>query len=167
MNLLSNNRVNLVLLDVKMPVMDGLETATMILKQYPRVRVVMLSMFDEEALIVNLIKLGIDGFIDKSDKNMEAALITTIQGNYYFSPNIEPYCARAKEEAYQCKPVTLTPREEKLLPLIARGKNSQEIARELSLSKFTVESYRKELLAKFDLSNSTALVDFAHRTGLL
>jgi DNA-binding NarL/FixJ family response regulator len=167
MNLLSNNRVNIVFLDVKMPVMDGLETATMILKQYPRVRVVMLSMFNEEALIINLIKIGVDGYILKDDKNLEEALITTVKGNYYFSADIEPYCERAKEETYQGKPVTLTPREEKLLPLIARGKNSQEIARELSLSKFTVESYRKELLAKFDLSNSTALVDFAHRTGLL
>jgi DNA-binding NarL/FixJ family response regulator len=167
MNLLANQRVNIVFLDVKMPVMDGLETATMILKQYPRVRVVMLSMFNEEALIVNLIKIGVDGYILKDDRNLEEALVTTLKGNFYFSPEVEPYCLRAKEDSYTSKPVTLTPREEKLLPLIARGKNSQEIAKELSLSKFTVESYRKELLAKFDLSNSTALVDFAHRTGLL
>lgn len=168
MSLISAHRINTVFLDVKMPVMDGLETAAMILKQHPRIRVIMVSMFEEESLVVNLVRLGVDGFILKDDKNMEDAIANVMRGNFYFSPAIEQFCIRAKEEAnYPTKPVTLTPREGRLLPLIARGKNSEEIARELSLSKFTVESYRKELLAKFDLSNSTALVDYAHRTGLL
>jgi DNA-binding NarL/FixJ family response regulator len=98
---------------------------------------------------------------------MEEALSECSKGNVYFSKRIEPFYLRSQQKDYQHRPVKLTPREEKLLPLIAAGKNSQQIASELSLSKFTVESYRKELLAKFDLTNSTALVNFAHRIGLL
>lgn len=165
--LLSENPVDLVFMDMKMPGMNGFETTALIRERHPMVKIVITSLYDEEALIVHLVRRGIFGYILKNDPKLEEGLAACVRGDFYFSSQIEPYYIRALQKEYKTKPVKLTPREEKLLPLIAQGKNSQEIADELALSKFTVESYRKELLAKFDLSNSTALVDFAYRIGLL
>jgi DNA-binding NarL/FixJ family response regulator len=167
LNLLSLHPINIVIMDIKMPGMSGFETTGVIRRLHGSVKVYITSFYDEEALITNLIKMGISGYILKDDNNQEEALEKASKGLTFFSKRIEPFYLKAQHKDYQHRAVKLTPREEKLLPLIAQGLNSQEIAAELTLSKFTVESYRKELLAKFDLSNSTALVDFAHRTGLL
>lgn len=167
LNLLSLHPINMVIMDIKMPQMSGFETTQVIRRLHSNVKIYIASLYDDEALITNLIKMGISGYILKDDPNLEEALTEVAKGNIFFSKRIEPFYLRSLNRDYQHRAVKLTPREEKLLPLIAKGKNSQEIAAELSLSKFTVESYRKELLAKFDLSNSTALVDFAHRIGLL
>jgi DNA-binding NarL/FixJ family response regulator len=167
LNLLSLHPIDIVIMDMKMPSMNGMETTQVIRRLHPNVKIYISSLYEDEALITNLIKLGISGYILKDDPNQEEALAEAAKGHIFFSKRIEPYYIKSLQRDYQHRAVKLTPREEKLLPLIAKGKNSQEIAAELSLSKFTVESYRKELLAKFDLSNSTALVDFAHRIGLL
>lgn len=167
LNLLSLHPINIVIMDIKMPGMNGFETTGVIRRLHPSAKIYINSFYDEEALITNLVKMGITGYILKDDPNQEEALTAAAAGHVFFSKRVEPFYIKALQKDYQHRAVRLTPREEKLLPLIAQGKNSQEIAVELSLSKFTVESYRKELLAKFDLSNSTALVDFAHRTGLL
>jgi two-component system, NarL family, nitrate/nitrite response regulator NarL len=166
-NLLSLHPIDIVIMDVKMPVMSGFEATSVIRRLHANVKVYITSMYEDEALITNLVRMGISGYILKDDVNMEEALSECAQGNTYYSKRIEPFYLKTQDKEYQYKPAKLTPREEKLLPLIAAGKNSQQIASQLSLSKFTVESYRKELLAKFDLTNSTALVNFAHRIGLL
>jgi DNA-binding NarL/FixJ family response regulator len=167
LNLLPLHPINIVFMDIRMPGMTGFETTSIIRRLHSQVKIYIASLYDEEALITNLIKMGISGYILKDDPNQEEAIAACARGDVFFSKRIEPFYIKSQQRDYQHRAVKLTPREEKLLPLIAQGKNSQEIAAELSLSKFTVESYRKELLAKFDLSNSTALVDFAHRTGLL
>ena len=167
LEILKESKVQLILLDVKMPVMDGFDTAVRVSKQFPSIKIVMLSTYDEESLIFNFIKIGISGYMLKNDDQLEEAIQTVMLGSFYFSKELKPIICKAQQTLKNIKPVQLSSREARLLPLLAKGKNSDEIARELSLTKHTVESYRKDLLAKFGVSNCTELVDYAHRTGLL
>jgi two-component system, NarL family, nitrate/nitrite response regulator NarL len=167
LKILSTSKIDLVLLDVKMPVLDGFDTAPIILEKHPHARVIMLSMFDDESLIINLIRMGIDGYILKNDSKLVHGLEQVLNGQFYISPAVEHMHHNAKQTTVSVKPIKMTPKEERLLPLLAKGKNSREIADALMLTKNTVESYRKELLAKFEVNNCIELVDFAHRTGRL
>lgn len=164
---LQEHKIDVVFLDVKMPGMDGYDAAAQILQRHPGTRVIMLSLFDDESLIVNLIRLGIHGYILKNDPDIQRALEVVLAGEFYISPALQPVREKSDAGTAVLKPVKMTQKEERLLPLLAKGMNSREIAEALSLTKNTVESYRKELLAKFEVSNCTELIDYAHRTGRL
>lgn len=165
--ILSGRHVDLLILDIKMPELNGYETARWALKNFPELKILVITMFDEPSLIENFIDLGVAGYMLKSDGDLESAVNTVMSGKFYYTKEIEEAIRNAQFSGDSLIPVTLTEKEKKLLPLIAQGRSSEEMAEMLSLKKNTIESYRKDLLEKFKVSNSNELINYAHRTGLL
>jgi DNA-binding NarL/FixJ family response regulator len=167
LEILNLRKVDLLILDMKMPELNGFEAAELALKKHPGLKILVVTMFNEPALIMNFIDIGISGYMLKSDSDLDWAVRTVMAGQFYYSKELEPTIKRAQFAVDKPVPVTLTHKEKKILPLIAQGKSSEEMAELLSLKKNTIESYRKDLIEKFKVSNSSELVDYAHRTGLL
>ncbi len=159
---------HLVLLDYNMPELDGYETSKIILKKYPNVKILIVTMNDAETIINPLIKLGIHGAVIKNIGNVELTLaIEKISmGNTYFSQEIISNIAKALKQ----KEVILaqfTPREKDILKLLKQGLNSKQIADQLFISHHTVESHRKNLLSKTDSKNTTQLLNYAMENKLI
>lgn len=161
--ILDSYEIDLAILDMRMPGKNGFQTAEWASANRPGVKILVATTYNEASLILNFINLGIAGYMLKSDAGLEEAIETVMTGGFYCTPGLMP----SRTSAQGIRPVSVTEKEKKILELIALGKSSEEISFALSLTKNTIDSYRKDLLEKFQLSNSTQLIDYAHRTGLL
>ncbi|HMV08760.1 MAG TPA: response regulator transcription factor [Cyclobacteriaceae bacterium] len=164
---LLETHVDLLILDMKMPRLNGFETVEWAAKHRPKLKILIITMYDEPALIINFMRLGVSGYMHKSEGNLEEAVRDVLNGRFYYSKFLETTITQAQVAVENPAPVTLTAKEKRILPLIAEGRSSEEIAGILNLKKNTVESYRKDLIEKFKVKNSSELINFAHRTGLL
>ncbi len=165
-----------VILDLQMPGLGGMETLRLIHARYPSVHIVILSVFGDEAYVVEALRAGASAYVLKASTNEDlvAAVRDVLQGKRYLSSSlseqaIEAYIqtsesARAGEE----NPLELlTPREREVLRLTAQGLTNAEIARMFTLSPRTVETHRANLMHKLGLHSQLDLVRFAMENGLL
>lgn len=162
------NEPDLVLLDVSMPGMNGLQAAEKVIELYPSVRILMVTMNDEADIIKDLMQAGVNGIILKNTGKAEfiLAIDEVMKGNGYFSQRITQQLARdyrsAKKEEWQ-----LTKREKEVLHLIYEGLSTSEIAQKLFISSYTVETHRKNLFIKSGLNKSSQLVKKAQELGYI
>ncbi len=162
---------DVVLMDIAMPGMDGLEATRRITKQFPHTRVLILSQYDNKEYILSAIKAGSAGYVPK--RALGSELVTAIRSVYKGDSFLYPTAATALIEDYRQKAVTsdpydqLTPREKEILKLIAEGHTSQEIANLLFISLKTVMGHRSRLMEKLDLQNHTELIKYAIRKKLV
>lgn len=163
---------DIVLMDIAMPGLGGLEATQEIHKQYPDSRVVILSQHDDSEYVFPILKAGAAGYILKKAVGTElvAAIRAVHQGGSFLYPSvatavIEGYIQRGEdaESSYD----RLTDREKQVLRLIAEGRTNREIAEMLSLSVKTVIAHRANLMEKLDIHNRTELVKYAIRKGLV
>jgi DNA-binding NarL/FixJ family response regulator len=158
--------VDIVLMDINMPEMDGLECTTYLNKHYPEVRVIALSMHDNPRLAKRMIKNGAFGFLLKNssrDKIIEA-INQVHQGKNYFDPNLMQTffdVDERKSSSSFSKKDLLTKRELEIIQLIYEEKTTGEIADQLSISTHTVESHRANVLLKLEIKSSIGLVKWA------
>jgi len=157
---------DLVLMDIQMPVMDGVEASTIALQEYPDLKILILSMFTDEKYYNSLVQIGAKGFILKeSDHDEVASAINTIMtGKLYFSQELLVELLKKKQDIKQ---IDLKPRELEILKLLCKGMSSIEIAKELFISTRTVEKSRSELLQKTNTTNSISLAIFAVKNNLV
>lgn len=161
---------DVILLDLVMPRMDGVQATLEIRKVYPKARILVLTSFAENHMVFSAIKAGAMGYLMKDTSSDE--LIQAIRDTYHNKPALGPDIARKLMEDIQgeMSPVqgdsTLTEREIEILQQMALGKTNQDIADELVLSERTVRTHVTNILAKLGLSNRTQAVLFALRTGL-
>jgi two-component system response regulator NreC len=165
---------DVVLMDIAMPVMDGLEATRRIHKEFPGTKVLVLTQYTEEEYIFSIIEAGAQGFLSKTAASSELA--SGIRAVHDGKSFLSPVAAKALVEDYQR--VTprreegdpyrqLTGREREILKLIAEGYTAKEIADLLVVSTKTVEGHKTNLMAKLDIHNKTDLVKYAIRKGLI
>lgn len=171
LELADKHRPDVVLMDIAMPELNGLEATERLKKQFPRMRVLLLSMHADEAYVSQALAAGADGYILKNAGvvELELAIQAAARGESYLSPAVAkkvisgragPHMARAGWQR-------LTPRQREILQAIAEGSSTKAIAAKLGLSVKTVETHRAKLMERLDIHDVAGLVRYAIRVGLI
>jgi DNA-binding NarL/FixJ family response regulator len=172
LRLIEIHRPDVVLIDIVMPGLNGLEVTARVSKEFPQVRVIILSMYVNEGYVGRALRAGAAGYIVKGADpgELEIAIRAIAQGEKYLSPGVSKYVLTdyIRHIAGEVKPLELlTPRQREVLQLIAEGYTTKKIARTLDISVKTVESHRKQLMERLDIHDIAGLVRYAIRVGLV
>ena len=167
-------RPQMVVMDLGLPGLNGVETTQEILRFHPECKIVVLSMYDDENSVVGAIRAGARGFILKraSDMDLIEALRMVAGGGIYLSPQVsDRLLLRIQKGDLESRQPhaaleTLSPRELQVLRMVAEGKTSKEIGNLLELSEQTIRSYRKTMMRKLRVNNVAGLTQLALSTGL-
>ncbi|APU67645.1 MULTISPECIES: response regulator [Christiangramia] len=162
LELAKNKRINFVITDIRMPIMDGIQLTRALTEQYPEIKVLAFTMFDQDEAVKQMLNAGAKGYILKNAglKELLYAIRTIHKGENYFDHNIQVPDDENLKSGRREKGL-LTKRELEILKLIGVGKINQEIADELFIGKTTVETHRKNMMRKLDLSGSGELLRYA------
>ena len=160
---------DVVLMDISMPVMNGLEATVEVRRNFPNVRILVLSQYESKEYVLPLLRAGAAGYIAKRARASE--LVDAIRAVYYEGAFLQPNIARAVVEGVtdgphaEAQPI-LTEREKQVVRLVADGLSSREIADELGLSVKTVDTHRANIMEKLHIHSSVELVKYAIREGI-
>jgi DNA-binding NarL/FixJ family response regulator len=161
-------RPDVVMMDINMPELNGLEAAERITREVPGVRIVMLSMLGNEEYVAQALRAGAAGYLLKDADAVELGLAikAVMRGDTYLSPAIARHAAtlaiRSGAPAQE-----LTPRQREILQLIAEGHTTKDIAGKLDLSVRTVETHRIQIMQRLQIRDLAGLIRYAIRTGLI
>ena len=168
----AEHRPDVVLMDISMSGMNGLEATLQLKRDRPEVRVIILSMHATEEYVLQALRAGASGYLLKDSAPLELALAlqAVARGESYLSPPVsrqvvESYVQRTGREAQPL--AALTPRQREILQLIAEGNSTKEIASRLALSVKTVETHRSQLMERLSIRGVAGLVRYAIRHGLV
>ncbi len=163
-----------VIMDIAMPQLNGIEATAQIVKRNPRTGVIILSMHSDEAYLVRTLASGAKGYLlkDSAEEDMVRAVRTVAQGRPFFSPAIaqtllEDYLRTLQQRGLRDSYDLLTQREKEVLQLLAEGRSNKEVAATLGLSVYTVETHRTNLMQKLNLHNTAEIVLYAVRKKLI
>lgn len=172
LRLVKEQQPDVVLLDIAMPILNGLEAAARISKDYPRIPVIMLSMHANEEYVLQALRAGAAGYLlkDAATDELNIAIRSVINGKKFMSPGIsktliDDYLdnnVRARSPLER-----LTARQREILQLVAEGRTTRQIAGLLSVSIKTVETHRAQLMDRLEIRDVPGLVRYAIRTGLI
>jgi DNA-binding NarL/FixJ family response regulator len=172
--LAANLKPDVVVLDIAMPQLSGLEAARHINASAPRTGIVILSMHSDESYVMRALKAGARGYLlkDSAEADLIGAIRAVVDGKAFFSPAISKMLAedyvremrlRGAEDSYEL----LTNREREILHLLAEGRSNKEVANMLNLSLYTVETHRSNILEKLNLHSTPELILYAVRKGVV
>jgi two-component system response regulator NreC len=165
---------DVVLMDIAMPLMDGLEATRRIHKEFPQTKVIVLTQYEDREYVLPVIEAGASGFVSKTAASSEltSAIRSVYRGDSFLSPSIarllvEDYREMAKAGRNRDTSEQLTDREREILKLLAEGHSTPEIAQMLVISPKTVERHKTNLMAKLDIHNRLDLFKYALRKGII
>jgi DNA-binding NarL/FixJ family response regulator len=174
LRLAENCQPDVAVVDITLPLLNGIELTRQLRRVLPRTRVLILSMHSDPAYVRRALEAGARGYLvkDADDLDLTKAVLALNGGGSYFSPSISHLVLkgflRGKEEfSVEDELGRLSSREREVLQLVAEGKSSKEIAQVLNLSVSTVETHRKHIMEKLGLHSTAAIVRFAVRKGLV
>ena len=167
-------RPDIAILDVAMPMLNGIEVTAQAVKAFPDLRVIILSMYADEAYVVRALTAGARGYLLKeaTEEDLLPAVRAIASGRSYFSPGISSilladYVRHLKQRGLEDSYDVLSDREKEVLQLLAEGRSNKETAHVLNLSLSTVETHRLKLMQKLGLHNTAEIVLYAVRKGII
>jgi len=171
---LKTNQPDIILLDLRMPGKDGIETTKEISKRYPNIKILIITMFEDERYVSHLMENGANGYLLKNSEPAEIkkAIMEAFVRGYYLSNFVnrillKKSSARMKNAPSLNNEIVISEREKEVVSLICREFTATEIAEKLSISPRTVESIKDRLMERFGLKNTAGLVFFAVKNELI
>lgn len=168
------HRPDVVILDIGMPLLNGIEASRQIVHRLPNTGILILSMHPDEAYVTQAVQAGARGYLlkDSAAQDLIAAVAAVAKGHSFFSPPVarvmvDEYVRRLADRGIVDRYDTLSEREREILQLVAEGYNNKKIAEMLNVSPTTVETHRAHLLQKLDLHSAAEVVLYAVRRGLV
>ncbi len=165
---------DVIITDIKMPRLDGIDATRQLLKQNPAVKIIALSMFDEENLIIDMLEAGAKGYLLKNADKQEIleAVFTVYEGSTYYcratSAKLASLIVKSRFNPYKKQEsIAFSDREIEIIKMICRQNTTQQIGEQLFLSKRTVEGYRTKILEKIGAKNVAGIVMYALKNGLV
>ncbi len=165
---------DVVVMDLGMPNLNGIEASRRITEAHPKIGIVVLSMHSDETYVLRALKAGARGYLlkDSASEDLVRAVRAVSERKSYFSPAVgkmllEDYMRKLQRSGAEDSYELLTPREREILQLIAEGKSNKEIAHQLNLSLYTVETHRAHIMQKLNLQSVPELVLYAVRRGII
>lgn len=157
------------IIDINMPLMNGLEVAAVVRDEYPETKVVILSMYDDREYVTQFLDSGASAYVLKknSPEELIEAIDAVLEGEAYFSTSIAESILRKHHARSQKSPSALSEREEEILILVAQGFRNKQIAEKLLISARTVSTHRDRIKQKLNLSTTADLIRYAYSTGLV
>jgi two-component system response regulator NreC len=165
---------NIAIMDIAMPLLNGIDAAAQIVKSNPRIGIIMLSMHSDEGYLVRVLTAGAKGYLlkDAAEMDVVQAVRTVARGKPFFSPQIartllEDYMRQLQQRGIEDSYDLLTSREKEILQLLAEGKSNKEVASILNLSVYTVETHRANLMQRLNLHSTAEIVLYAVRKKII
>jgi RNA polymerase sigma factor (sigma-70 family) len=165
---------NVVIMDVAMPQLNGIDATAQIVKIHPETGVIMLSMHSDEAYLVRALSAGAKGYLlkDSAEVDLVRSVEVVARGRPFFSPQIaqtllEDYMRALQQRGLEDSYEILTDREREVLQLLAEGRSNKEVAAILNLSTYTIETHRTNLMQKLNLHNTAEIVLYAVRKKII
>ena len=162
------------ILDIGMPLLNGIEAARQIARRLPDTKILILSMHADEAYIIQALEAGAKGYLlkDTADADLLGAVTAVIRGKSFFSPAVarvmlDDYVRRLRDRGIVDRYDTLSEREREIFQLIAEGKTNKEIAEILGVSPSTIETHRGHIMEKLDVHSAVEMVLYAVRKGII
>jgi len=165
---LQKNQVDVILLDINLPDISGIELCKRIHKEFPEIKILGISTFSDRSYISRMIENGASGYLIKSApaEEIAEAIDSVLRGKMYVSVSMEHVLRPLSSRPLDSLP-PLTKREKEILSQIAAGLTNNQIAEKLFISPLTVDSHRKNLLTKLEVNNTASLIRFAMENGLI
>jgi DNA-binding NarL/FixJ family response regulator len=169
LELIDQHRPDIVLMDITMPRLNGLDVAARVIGRHPHVRIIILSMHPDEEYVLRALRIGVAGYLikDAGTEELEMAIRSVAQGKTFLSPSISEQVAEYVRRVGDGSEELLTSRQREVLQLIAEGLTNREIAETLEISVKTVESHRTHLMNRLEIHDVAGLVRYAIRAGLI
>lgn len=174
MELLKTAKPHVLLLDIKMPEMDGVQVTAKLKELYPDIKILVLTMYDEEQVILHMLDLGVNGYLVKTSSPTEIAkaIYKVYEEDYYLSDMVSKLMLKNRQQRNNLplrhkKDVELSAKEKEILRLMCLEMTTAEIGEKVFLSPRTVEGIRRSLLEKLDVRSSTGLIIYAVKNGIL
>jgi len=165
---------DVIVMDIGMPNLNGIEAARQITQEHPEIAIVMLSMHSDEGYVLRALKAGARAYLlkDSAEEDLARAIEAVRDGKSFFSPAVsrvllQDYMRKLQRAGAEDSYDLLSPREREILQLVAEGKSSKEIAVLLNLSAYTVETHRSNFMQKLNLKGIPELILYAVRKGLI
>ncbi|HWZ43319.1 MAG TPA: response regulator transcription factor [Candidatus Saccharimonadales bacterium] len=168
-NLAFRLRPSVAILDITMPILNGLDAAREIVRDVPGTKTILLTMHNESSYVLEGLRLGVNGFVTKTHaaEDLVQAIRHALQGKTYLSPELSQGVLNAFQTKNEIVEDPLTPRERQVLQLVAEGKTTRESAKLLNISTRTAETHRARLMEKLNIHETAGLVRYAIRRGMI